>query len=62
METSYPSWLKEKINLEFEAAVAGGVPIIRVIKEGLITNRIHKVCGILNGTSNYILSKMFEKT
>jgi len=37
------------------------VPIIRVIKEGLITNKIYKVCGILNGTSNYILSKMFEK-
>ncbi len=52
---------KNKVNLEFEAAVAGGVPIIRVIKEGLITNKIHKICGILNGTSNYILSKMFEK-
>ena len=52
---------KNKVNLEFEAAVAGGVPIIRVIKEGLITNKINKVCGILNGTSNYILSKMFEK-
>ena len=50
-----------KVNLEFEAAVAGGVPIIRVIKEGLITNKINKICGILNGTSNYILSKMFEK-
>tara|TARA_Y100000817_G_scaffold194914_1_gene152443 strand:+ start:630 stop:1928 length:1299 start_codon:yes stop_codon:yes gene_type:complete len=52
---------KKKVNLEFEAAVAGGVPIIRVIKEGLVTNKIHKVYGILNGTSNYILSKMFEK-
>ena len=49
---------KKKVNLEFEAAVAGGVPIIRVIKEGLITNKIHKVSGILNGTSNYILSNM----
>ena len=52
---------KKKVNLEFEAAVAGGVPIIRVIKEGLITNTIHKIYGILNGTSNYILSKMSEK-
>ncbi len=52
---------KKQVNLEFEAAVAGGVPIIRVIKEGLITNKIHKICGILNGTSNYILTKMFEK-
>ncbi len=52
---------KKKVNLEFEAAVAGGVPIIRVIKEGLITNKINKIYGILNGTSNYILSKMFER-
>ncbi len=51
---------KNKVNLEFEAAVAGGVPIIRAIKEGLITNKINKIYGILNGTSNYILSKMSE--
>ena len=49
-----------KVNLEFEAAVAGGVPIIRVIKEGLITNKINKIYGILNGTSNYILSNMYD--
>jgi len=49
-----------KVNLEFEAAVAGGVPIIRVIKEGLITNKINKIYGILNGTSNYILSNMYN--
>ena len=47
-----------KVNLEFEAAVCGGVPIIRSLKEGLIANKIHKVFGILNGTSNYILSSM----
>jgi len=52
---------KNQVNLEFEAAVAGGIPIVRVIKEGLITNRIEKIYGILNGTSNYILSKMSEK-
>ena len=51
---------KKYVNLEFEAAVAGGIPIIRVIKEGLITNTINKIYGILNGTSNYILSKMSE--
>ena len=51
---------KNHVNLEFEAAVAGGIPIIRLIKEGLITNRINKIYGILNGTSNYILSKMSE--
>ena len=46
------------VNLEFEASVAGGIPILRTIKEGLITNKISKVYGILNGTSNYILSEM----
>jgi homoserine dehydrogenase len=48
------------VNLEFEAAVAGGIPIIRTIKESLATNKISKVYGILNGTSNYILSEMRE--
>ena len=49
---------KNKVNLEFEASVAGGIPILRTIKEGLATNRINKVYGILNGTTNYILSEM----
>ena len=49
---------KNKVNLEFEASVCGGVPIIRSLKEGLIANRINKVFGIFNGTSNYILSSM----
>jgi len=49
---------KNKVNLEFEAAVCGGVPIIRSLKEGLIANTIDKVHGILNGTSNFILSSM----
>jgi len=52
---------KHKVNLEFEAAVGGGIPIIRTIKEGLATNKISKVYGILNGTCNYILTQM-EKT
>ena len=46
------------VNLEFEAAVAGGIPILKTIKEGLTTNKITKVYGILNGTTNYILSEM----
>ena len=46
------------VNFEFEAAVCGGIPIIRSIKEGLIANDISKIYGILNGTSNYILSSM----
>ncbi len=49
---------KNKVNLEFEASVCGGVPIIRSLKEGLIANKIKKVYGIFNGTSNYILSSM----
>ena len=49
---------KNKVNLEFEAAVCGGLPIIRSIKEGLIANKINRIYGILNGTSNYILSSM----
>jgi len=56
----YLSYLaeKNKVNLEFEAAVGGGIPILRAIKDGLATNKINKVVGILNGTCNYILSKM----
>ena len=49
---------KNKVNLEFEASVCGGVPVIRSIKEGLIANKINKIYGIFNGTSNYILSSM----
>ena len=52
---------KNKVNLEFEASVAGGIPIVRTIKEGLATNKITKVYGILNGTCNYIMSEM-ERT
>ena len=56
----YLSVLAEKngVNLEFEASVAGGIPIIRTIKEGLATNKISKIYGILNGTCNFILSSM----
>jgi homoserine dehydrogenase len=49
-----------KVNLEYEASVAGGVPVIKSIKEGLISNKINKIYGILNGTTNYILSTMSE--
>jgi len=50
-----------KVNLEYEASVAGGVPIIRSIKDGLIANRISKIYGILNGTTNFILSEMEKR-
>jgi homoserine dehydrogenase len=49
---------KNKVNLEFEASVGGGIPVLRTIKDGLATNKIYRVVGILNGTCNYILSKM----
>ena len=52
---------KNKVNLEFEASVCGGVPIIRSLKESLIANKITQIYGILNGTSNYILSSMDKK-
>jgi homoserine dehydrogenase len=46
------------VSLEFEAAVAGGIPIIRSIRDGLASNKINKIYGILNGTTNYILTEM----
>ncbi len=46
------------VDVNFEASVGGGIPLIRSIKEGLVANRIHSLFGILNGTSNYILTKM----
>ena len=49
---------KNNVNLGFEASVAGGIPILRSIKDGLATNKFKKVFGILNGTTNYILSEM----
>ena len=49
---------KQKVNLEFEASVGGGIPIIRTIKESLATNKVTKIYGILNGTCNYILTEM----
>ena len=49
------------IEIGFEASVAGGIPIIKVIREGLVANRIRAVYGIINGTSNYILTKMTDE-
>jgi homoserine dehydrogenase len=48
------------VALAYEAAVAGGVPVIKVLREGLAANRIARVYGILNGTSNFILTTMRE--
>ncbi len=49
------------VDVNFEASVGGGIPLIRSIKEGLVANRIDSIFGILNGTSNYILSKMTDE-
>lgn len=49
------------VMVAFEAAVAGGIPIIKALREGLTANRIHWVAGIINGTTNFILSEMRSK-
>ena len=49
------------VPLAFEAAVAGGIPVIKALREGLAGNRIERIAGILNGTCNYILSTMREQ-
>ena len=51
---------KRKNQIKFEAAVAGGIPIIKVLSEFLISNKIKKIYGVLNGTSNFILTKMLH--
>ena len=48
------------VSLSYEAAVAGGIPIVKAMRESLMGNQISAVYGILNGTSNYILSEMLE--
>ncbi len=52
---------KNKVALNFEAAVAGGIPVIKTVREALVGNQVRRVYGILNGTCNYILTKMQEE-
>jgi homoserine dehydrogenase len=52
---------KQGVEIGFEASVGGGIPIVRAIREGYVANRILSIYGIINGTSNYILSKMSEE-
>ena len=52
---------KNQVHIGFEASVAGGIPIIRTIRDGLIFNQINSFAGILNGTSNFIFSKMADE-
>lgn len=51
---------EHRVDLGFEASVCGGIPIIRALREGLVANRILSIMGIVNGTCNYILSRMTE--
>ncbi|CBX22921.1 homoserine dehydrogenase [Neisseria lactamica] len=57
----FPLAEKQNVIVQFEAAVAGGIPIIKALREGLAANRIKSIAGIINGTSNFILSEMREK-
>ena len=52
---------KNGVSLNFEAAVAGGIPVIKTLREGLAGNSVRRVYGILNGTCNYILTKMQDE-
>ena len=52
---------KKGVMVAFEAAVAGGIPIIKALREGLAANRVEWIAGIINGTSNFILSEMRDK-
>jgi homoserine dehydrogenase len=52
---------RKGVMVAFEAAVAGGIPIIKALREGLTANRIEWVAGIINGTSNFILTEMRDK-
>ena len=52
---------RNRVMLGFEAAVAGGIPLIRAVKDGLAANRVRSAFGIVNGTCNYILSKMTDE-
>ena len=52
---------EQGVIVAFEASVAGGIPVIKALREGLAANRINWVAGIINGTGNFILSEMREK-
>src|SRR2546422_3732673 len=57
----YAEARRRGVTLAFEAAVAGGIPLIRAVRDGLVANRIRSAFGIVNGTCNYILSKMTDE-
>ena len=60
-EELYQAAARQRVDLAFEASVGGGIPIIRALTEGLAANRILSIYGIINGTSNYILTRMTQE-
>ena len=60
-EEIFLSAKKKGVRVGFEASVGGGIPVIKALREGLVGNRIETIYGILNGTTNYILTRMFEE-
>jgi homoserine dehydrogenase len=60
-EELYQAAARQKVDLAIEASVGGGIPIIRALTEGLAANRILSIYGIINGTSNYILTRMTQE-
>ncbi len=58
----FPLVRKRGVRLGFEASVGGGIPVVRALREGLVANRIGTIYGILNGTTNYILTRMEESS
>ena len=60
-EEIFKAVFEHQVDIGFEGSVCGGIPLIRAIKEGLAANKITTIFGILNGTANYILSRMTEE-
>ncbi|MBI5854023.1 MAG: homoserine dehydrogenase [Nitrospirae bacterium] len=60
-EEIYEAAVRARVDLDFEASVGGGIPVIRALTEGLAGNTILSIYGIINGTSNYILSRMTKE-
>jgi homoserine dehydrogenase len=56
----YRAAAEQRVDLGFEASVCGAIPIIRSVREGLVANRVQSIMGIVNGTTNFILTKMAE--
>ncbi|MDO9462523.1 MAG: homoserine dehydrogenase, partial [Deltaproteobacteria bacterium] len=52
---------RKGVDIGFEASVGGGIPVIRAVREGLVADHIQSILGIMNGTSNYILTKMTDE-